>query len=327
MMPTQHAVALALLMLVLAWSTPESFSADHAINEADWPRTDFSRTSIDLTEVVSGGPPRDGIPPIDAPQFVPVNDYEPISPQEPVISVQINGESRAYPLRVMIWHEIVNDTIDDIPIAVTYCPLCNTSVVFDRRLGENILDFGTTGYLRHSDLIMYDRQTDSWWQQYGGTGIAGTYFNETLGMLTSRLDSIEKFQQQFPAGKVLIPNDPRARDYGSNPYVGYDTSPFPFLFKGRVPDSIEPMMRVVAVNDIAVALPVLMASKEIEFEGVVMSWEAGQLSVLDNARISQSNDVGNVMVSRDGANIPHVVTFAFAFFAFNPEGKLLTDPE
>jgi hypothetical protein len=327
MMPARHVAAIPLLSLIIIWSAPDTFSAEHAINEAAWPRTDFSRTNIDLAEVVSGGPPRDGIPPIDEPQFIPVEDYEPISPHEPVISMQLNGEARAYPLRVMMWHEIVNDTIAGTPIAVTYCPLCNTSVVFDRRLGDQVLDFGTTGYLRHSDLIMYDRQTDSWWQQYGGTGIAGEFVDESLRILTSRLESIEKFQRQFPEGSVLIPNDPHARDYRRNPYVGYDSSPFPFLFKGRVPDGVEPMMRVVAVDDIAVALPVLMASTAIEFEGVVMHWEEGQLSALDDERISQSRDVGNVVVTRDGVDIPHVVTFAFAFYAFNPEGKLMTAPD
>ena len=121
-----------------------------------WPDTDFSNCTIDLNEIISGGPPKDGIPPIDDPIFSALSDVR-MDDREPVISVQIAGEARGYPLSILTWHEIVNDNIGGIPIAVTYCPLCNTTIIFDRRVKKRVLDFGTSGNLRHSDLIMYDR--------------------------------------------------------------------------------------------------------------------------------------------------------------------------
>ena len=152
--------ALVLSALVL----PAVARADPAEWRREWPRTDFSRHSVPYDEFVSGGPPKDGIPAIDHPPFVSVAEARGLAPHEPVISVAIGGEARAYPLRVMIWHEIVNDTVGGMPIAVTWCPLCNSSVVFDRRVAGRTLSFGTTGKLRNSDLVMYDRETESWWQ-------------------------------------------------------------------------------------------------------------------------------------------------------------------
>ncbi len=290
-----------------------------------WPDTDFSRTEIDLSEVISGGPGKDGIPSIDRPVFVPVDEYNDADPLEPVVGVVIEGQARAYPLRVLTWHEIVNDELAGQPIAVTYCPLCNTSVVFDRRHDGQVLEFGTTGNLRHSDLIMYDRQTESWWQQYGGQGIVGEYAGSELRIIASRLESLENFIERAPDGEVLVPNDPRARDYGRNPYAGYDEAAAPFLFRGRVPDGVEPMMRVVAIDDVAFALPHVSDAGDMVYEDLHVRWEAGQRTALGDRRIDRGADVGNVVVQdHDGNDVPYLVTFAFAFFAFNPEGVLHT---
>ena len=136
--------------------------ADPASWRHEWPRTDFSRHSVAYDEIVSGGPPKEGIPAIDNPSFASVSEIRGLAAHAPVISVAIGADARAYPLRIMIWHEIVNDTVGGVPIAVTWCPLCNSSVVFDRRLGGRTLSFGTTGKLRNSDLVMYDRETESW---------------------------------------------------------------------------------------------------------------------------------------------------------------------
>ncbi len=148
----------------------------HVIDEAraqtpqawrfEWSKTDFNKTSIDLGEIISGGPSKDGIPSIDAPRFIAASkvSHQDLGPTEPVIGVVINGKARAYPLRILTWHEIVNDELAGVPITVTFCPLCNSAIVFDRRLNGRVLDFGTTGKLRNSDMVMYDRQTESWWQ-------------------------------------------------------------------------------------------------------------------------------------------------------------------
>ena len=154
-----------IVLLGIALSRVDAASYPNSWND-DWPKTDFSIHSVDLGEIFSGGPPKDGIPSIDAPNFVPVSQVKDLGAQEPVIGLHVNGEARAYPLRILMWHEIVNDEIGGIPVTVTYCPLCNSSIVFDRRLDGQVLDFGTTGNLRNSDLVMYDRQTESWWQQF-----------------------------------------------------------------------------------------------------------------------------------------------------------------
>ena len=170
----------------------------------EWPNTDFSRRSIDLADILSGGPPKDGIPSIDKPRTVAIAEAGNLTDTEPVIGLVLNGKARAYPLRIMIWHEIVNDELGGVPVTVTYCPLCNSSIVFDRRLGGKILDFGTTGKLRYSDLVMYDRQTESWWQQFLGEGIVGEMTGQRLKIIPSRLESFADFKKRAPDGDVLV---------------------------------------------------------------------------------------------------------------------------
>ncbi|MCI0635800.1 MAG: DUF3179 domain-containing protein, partial [Actinobacteria bacterium] len=136
-------------------------------DEIQW-KTDFSKSSVPLDEFESGGPQKDGIPAIDKPRFLHVRDVDFLEDREPVIAVSADGVTHGYPIQVLIWHEIVNAQLGEVPVAVTFCPLCNTAIAFDRRVDGRVFDFGTTGKLRHSDLVMYDRQTESWWQQFGG---------------------------------------------------------------------------------------------------------------------------------------------------------------
>jgi hypothetical protein len=150
-----------------------AFAATHALAGPEtWTRegwkTDFSKSSVPFGEIISGGPPRDGIPSIDDPKFASASEVTDIDGREPVIRFGVDDDVRAYPLRVLTWHEIANDVVGGTPVAVTYCPLCNAAIVFDRRVEGQVLEFGTTGKLRNSDLVMYDRQTESWWQQFTG---------------------------------------------------------------------------------------------------------------------------------------------------------------
>ena len=193
-----------------------------------WSKTDFAKNIVKFDEILSGGPPKDGIPSIDEPKFELISDIENIADREPVVGVVINGKAKAYPLRVLTWHEIVNDKLGGVPITVTYCPSCNSSIVFDRRLDGKVLDLGTTGKLRNSDLVMYDRQTESWWQQFLGKGIIGVMSGKLLKMLPSRLESFASFKKRASDGKVLVPKYSFTRPYGSNPYVGYDSAARPF---------------------------------------------------------------------------------------------------
>ena len=159
---------------------------------------------------------------------------------EPVVGLIINGKVRAYPLRILTWHEIVNDELGSVPVAVTYCPLCNSTIIFDRRLDVKVLDFGTTGKLRHSEMVMYDRQTESWWRQFLGQGIVGEMTGKRLKTIPARLKSFANNKKRAPGGDVLVPNDPGMRRYGANPYAGYDTSPTPCLVPGRPAQGHQP---------------------------------------------------------------------------------------
>jgi hypothetical protein len=254
---------------------------------------------------------------------VAVGDKTGLTPREPVIALEIEGAvPRAYPIRYLTWHEIVNDTVGDVPVAVTFCPLCNSGITFDRRTPQGTLDFGVSGKLRNSDMIMYDRQTESWWQQAIGTAIVGDLTGVALQSLPSWMESWEVFAARNPDGLVMQ-TPAFARDYGANPYVRYDSSFRPFLYSGEFPPhDIPALARVVRVGDQAWPLTRLAQAGEIREDGLTLTWVAGQASALDQARIGDGRDVGNVRV-RDatGADVVHDVLFAFAFHAFWPDGR------
>ena len=219
-------------------------------NSAEWPKTDFTNSSVDQSEIMSGGPPKDGIPAIDDPEFIDVAAAsEWLQGKEPVISIAIDGTARAYPLQILMWHEIVNDEIGDKAVSVTFCPLCNASIVFDRDLDGVRYDFGTTGRLRRSDMVMYDRQTESWWQQFTGEAIIGELNGIKLKQIPSNIVSFDSYKKQFPKGEVLSRDTGFRRDYGRNPYAGYDDiNSSPFLFRGEIDDRLKPMERVLSLQ-------------------------------------------------------------------------------
>jgi hypothetical protein len=283
--------------------------------------TDFSRHTFSYGEVLSGGPPKDGIPALDEPVFIRVNEADAwLQPEEPVIALQIAGEARAYPLQILTWHEIVNDEVGGIPVVVTFCPLCNTAIAFEREFDGQVLDFGTTGRLRFSNLIMYDRQTETWWQQATGDGLAGKYAGSRLTFLPAAIISWADFKEAFPESEVLSRETGFSRDYGRNPYAGYDNiNNSPFLFQGPDnTDRLPAMARVLTVelDEHTVAYPNdLLAEMHVVNDSigelsVVVFWEPGTASALDNGVIADGRDVGAASVySRvfDGREL----TFAF----------------
>jgi hypothetical protein len=293
-------------------------------------KTDFARTTVPFNEILSGGPPRDGIPPIDRPQFKPAAEVSDIAPREPVIVFPLDTNARAYPIRVLMWHEIVNDTVAGQPVAVTYCPLCNASLVFDRRINGRVLDFGTSGLLRNSDLVMWDRQTESWWQQFSGEAIVGSFVGSSLKLLPSQVMSYGDFQKRWPNGPVLVPENPGMRQYGRNPYAGYEDASAPFLFRGELPKGLPAMARVVVARmdkrTVAVSLALLTRKGRIERDGVIFAWRNGVASALGASSIAKGKDIGAVEVTgRDGAPLVHDVTFAFVFNAFVKDAVVLTE--
>ncbi len=327
-MKMRLAACLAALGLVCLGATLVQASPEHWKRE--WPKTDFKKTSVDFKEIFSGGPPKDGIPAINDPKFAPVAEIDDIPDTEPVVGITLGGETKAYPLRILMWHEIVNDRVGGIPVAVTFCPLCNAAVVFDGRLGDRVLDFGTTGKLRNSDLVMYDRQTESWWQQFTGTAIVGELLGQKLTFVPARLESFANFKKRAPDGQVQIPTHKGLRRYGANPYEGYDSSSRPFLYRGAMPANVAPLSRVVAIEgeSRAWALDYLRNKKRVELEGgLVITWEPGQNSALDTGVIARGADVGNVLVQRKTGDkledVVYRVDFAFAYHAFHPENPIV----
>ncbi len=330
--PLGRFLALVLALWVVALiASQESHANPERWRGQGWSKTDFDKKSIDYSEILSGGPPKDGIPSIDKPEFSPIGDIKSLAGSEPVIGLDINGDARAYPLQVLIWHEIVNDTVGGTPVSVTYCPLCNSAVVFDRRLDDKVLDFGTTGKLRNSDLVMYDRQTESWWQQFIGTAIVGELMGKELKTIPARLESFDNFKARHPNGKVLVPNNKGMRAYGRNPYVGYDSATKPFLYSGDLPKNINPMARVVVVKAdgkaSAVTLKLLREKGQVTVGDVSLKWQKGQNSALDASQIADGRDVGNVVAQRkttEGSkDVVYDVTFAFVFHAFHPKRPII----
>ena len=306
--------------------------------KSEFPRTDFTRATVPLDEIRDDGNFRDTISSIDTPRFQKVSELTAIGPLEPVLSLVIDGDARAYPLRVLLWHEIVNDVVGGSPVLVSYCPLCNSGVVFDRRVNGQVLEFANTGRIRHFDMVMYDRQSESWWQQFTGKAIVGDLSGTTLRILPARLESFDRFRQRAPDGKLLIPDDVMLHPYGETPYQGMDnewaTQSHAMLrerYPYELPEDMSPLERVVVIGDEAWSLPLLRARGRIEAGDLLIEWTAGQNSLHDHPVILAGRDVGNVVVRRRGGDgtledVAYDVTFAFAFRAFRPEGVLHINP-
>jgi hypothetical protein len=299
---------------------------------ADW-KTDFARHSVRLREFQSGGPGKDGIPALDRPRFLRAAEVDFLRPQEPVIALALAGHARAYPLQILVWHEIVNDVVGGVPVAVTFCPLCNTAIAFDRRVEGRTLSFGTTGNLRNSDLVMYDRQTESWWQQFGGEGVVGRYAGTRLRELPARIVAWRSFRAQHPDGLVLSRQTGYSRPYGQNPYAGYDdvSSP-PFFPTAHSGDRrLAPKERVVYVerDGSAVAIPFSTLAKKRHLELTLagrrfqVRWQRGVNSALDTGEIASGRDVGAAQVLEQGRPTTFSEPFWFAVAAFRPHVRII----
>ncbi|MCH8187239.1 MAG: DUF3179 domain-containing protein [Proteobacteria bacterium] len=286
--------------------------ANPSVWRYEWPTTDFDKTSIDFRDIISGGPPKDGIPPIDDPQFRPVSEIDHLADTEPVIGLFVNGEQKAYPLQVLMWHEIVNDEIGGVPVTVTFCPLCNTTIVFDRRLDGRVLDFGTTGKLRFSDLVMYDRQTETWWQQFTGEALVGK-FAGTDAMLTfvqSTTIAWETFAEAYPDGKLLerVLNSlgQPVRSYDNPPYAGYDNvDNQPFLFSGELDGRLVATSRVLTIDgETPVAYPFSFLSENpvvndsVGDIDLVAFFDDGTLSAFGGVRNEENTSGSTTVFSR-----------------------------
>lgn len=291
------------------------------ISWENW-RTDTDKKIIDLDELVPGGPPKDGIPSIDSPRFTTPEEAEAwMGPREPVIALQAEGEARAYPLQIMVWHEIVNDRIGGRPLLVTFCPLCYSALVFERTVEGEVLEFGVSGFLRHSDLVMYDRKTETLWQQFTGKAVVGHYTGTQLEQVPSQIISFTQFRERYPDGAVLSRETGYRRNYGSNPYTGYDdidTTPL----TDTDTKGMSPMEKVIGarIGELAKTYPYSVTERRRVINDrlgetpVVVFHLEGARSALDASRISQSREEGSTGVFRrslDGRTLE---------FEYRPEG-------
>lgn len=299
--------------------------------ELKW-KTDTSRHLVPLSEFTALMQ-ADGIPPIDAPKFW---DKTKASQQyfehEPVISVEINGKAKAYPLSVLMYHEIVNDELGGEPISATYCPLCNAAIVFNRRLefdaDKYLLDFGVSGMLRNSDLVMWDRQTESWWQQFTGDAQVGKLMGAQLTSIPSMLISLKEFFENYPEGLVLSTETGYSNEYGTNPYTGYDNleNAKPRLFNAEVDPRLPAMERVIDVNvnmkykiyPMSIISEIRVINDIFEDEPVVLFYTSKTVSVLDEKKIEESKQIGSVTVFSPRLN-GNILTFKYAEEGFTDE--------
>lgn len=277
---------------------------------APWP-TEWGINSIDLGELLVGLPmidPRDGIPPIDHPVFESVADASLwLDDRVPGTLVLLGGEARFYPLGILHRHEIVNDVIAGVPVAVTYCPLCNTALAFDRRVDGHVLRFGVSGLLRNSDLVMWDDRTVSLWQQVTGEAIVGTATGTLLAPVPTAIVSFGEFAASYPEGVSLSRETGVGVPYVSNPYEGYSTrsAPYPF-YTGEVDPRYRALERVVGVTEgggaTAYPFPVISEVGAVnDFVGgvpIAVFWGGDTADALDTRNLSDGRSIGTGLAYR-----------------------------
>lgn len=283
-------------------------------SSSDWPNTDFSKRTVEFDEIVSGGVPRDGIPPIYDPKYVSIESADKwLEDSEPVIVFEKGDFVRAYPLRILIWHEIVNDEFQGRSFIVTFCPLCNSAIVYNTYFDGQNHRFGVSGKLRNSDLIMWDHETETWWQQITGEAIVGKLTGQKLEVFPSALLSYGDFKRLRPKGQVLSQEDTGyGRRYGDNPYVRYDSSRRPFLMVGEIDNRLPPLSRVLGV--IWEGNPYTLPFQEMQdrFWGIYRKGQESLIflnfskanSSLDEEEIAQSKLVPHITVWMNPKNRP-----------------------
>ncbi len=254
--------------------------------------TDTARTDIDLTKVLPGGPGKDGIPSIDNPRFDSLSDLDHEIPDDMRgIVLRHDGMTRYYPYHILVWHEIVNDQIGDIPIAITFCPLCGSAIAYDRRIGNEVMEFGVSGLLYESNLLMYDRNTDSLWSQIEGRAVVGYYVGANLRNIDVDVMSFAQARQQYPEMRVLARPIDSLRDYSKYPYGDYDNNET-LLFDVTYRDERLPLKEIVyAVRSDDIPIAFVLASLRDSGQALISlengheltaSYQNGQVSVTDS---------------------------------------------
>jgi cytochrome c biogenesis protein CcdA len=280
-----------------------------------FPETDFTQADPDLANALSGGPPKDGIPAIDEPTFVPLRAVTRPDTVQAIV-LETADEVKVYPYNILTWHEIVNDTVDGTPVAITFCPLCGSAIVFDRTLPDGAVStFGVSGWLLESNMIMFDRTTETLWQQSTGAALAGTHVGSKLELVPFQLLTLGEVRRTFPNAQVLSEATGHQRDYGRNPYAGYETDNR-FVFEPSGIDTTLPP------KEIMVVLPV-------EDSVLAASWQAlrstgGTTHRIGSTTYTFSVDETGQLTVVDDAGDTYPFYFEMWFSAAVQHGEQLT---
>jgi len=273
---------------------------------------DLSQSVIPIEQIVDGGPPKDGIPAILVPRFGPAAKGTTLPADELVVGVEEGHEAKAYPLRILNWHEVVNDFVGGRPIAVTWCPLTHTAIAVDRRVGGQTFTFGVSGKLWNSHLLMYDHQTESLWSPMALSAVAGPQHGQALIQLPARLTTWDRWHTAHPTTVVLSPTDQTARDYAKDPYTRYQSQRglwFPVEpTSNRLP--AKTLVFGLVVNGVAAAYPLAMLEA-----GAPMHDMVGDTAVTIQADTPQTARATDA----EGRLLPGIVAYWFAWYAFHPE--------
>lgn len=278
---------------------------------------DLQQALIPIDQIVAGGPAKDGIPAIDRPQFVTAAKAAFLKPEDQILGVQVQGIARAYPLRILNWHEVVNDQFGTEPVAITYCPLCGTGAVFSRLVNGQVLSFGVSGLLYNNDVLLYDRQTNSLWSQLMAQAISGPLKGHRLNSLVVTHSTWSDWQKMHPATQVLSADTASPRPYDRNPYAGYDTSSeimFPMQFRSA---GFHPKERVLGIvkGSQAKAYPFVELAKT---SGILKDDFAGTAWTIRFDKTS-----GRATLHDDhGVQSSAVVGYWFAWYAFHPNTEV-----
>jgi YD repeat-containing protein len=273
--------------------------------------------SVDRELIRAGGPPRDGIPSIDKPRFVSARNADHLQASDRVLGIRVNGIARAYPVRILNHHEIVNDWLGNTPVVISYCPLCASGIAFQARINKQRREFGVSGLLYNSDVLLYDRQTKSLWSQIGAEAISGPARGARLVALATRNTSWADWLKRNPDTQVLAEPRGTGRNYHVDPYLGYADSNriwFPVAHRDtRLP--AKSIVVGIVVNDAAYAWPFSALDAAMQ----TVSTHAGGQTV----RLDYDLDAQTARVSHsDGREIPSFTAFWFAWVAFHPDTGL-----
>ena len=295
--------SIAILILALA----ASVLAQETVN--GFKLTDLR---IERDAILSGGPPRDGIPSIDAPKYIAPDKADFMKDDDIVLSYTHDGKTRAYPLRVLVWHEIVNETINGKPILVTYCPLCGTAMIFDRKVAGKVRSFGVSGLLYQSDVLMYDREDESLWSQLKMEAVSGPLSGTELKWLPSKHLKWKAWKEKHPDGEVLSTETGFPRNYDGEAYASYFKNPGTMFPIPKHNEALPEKEWVVGVinegKPVAFPLAQLEKSNEAKQDGVSLKFDPV-------SRLATATD-------SEGKELPTVTVFWFAWQAFYPKTTL-----